>query len=328
MTKVNGPRYWGYRIDTSQIDFFTEELEHGRLRQGWGYNLGQDLRRLTMDEGASRNVRMFNEVKKGDILLVPRLPDWDKVSIVEATEDWNKGYEFDIPKKPKDYGHIFPAKCCGAFRRGNKHVSGNIRSTLKNPSRFWNIDHYSDDIEKICAADKEDLGHVIDDKDRLKNAIEYAFHQVFKREDFGEKVYEKLNAEFSNIQWENVLVEVLKSQYPHSHVERVGGPKEVKHGTDILIQVPGVGPEQHYAIAVQVKDHTGSVGAEVIDQIKKASHWNQPDQKLIEKVIIITRSRESENPHLVDEDVKFIFAEELKSMLTQYALSQMGLDIN
>lgn len=67
-------RYWGYRIDASAIDFFRKELEEGRLRQGWGYDEGQDLRKMTVDEGASRNSRMKNEVKKGDILLVPRIP--------------------------------------------------------------------------------------------------------------------------------------------------------------------------------------------------------------------------------------------------------------
>lgn len=39
--------YWGYRIDTNEIDFFRKELERGILRQGWGWNEKQDLRNLT-----------------------------------------------------------------------------------------------------------------------------------------------------------------------------------------------------------------------------------------------------------------------------------------
>ena len=88
--------YWGYRICNEASSFFYEELKEGRLRQGWGYNSGQDLRCLTYDEGARKNLRMFEEVKKGDILLVPRIPSWEDISIVEATKDWNEGYTFDI----------------------------------------------------------------------------------------------------------------------------------------------------------------------------------------------------------------------------------------
>jgi hypothetical protein len=41
---------------------------------------------------------MFNNVKKGDILLVPHLPSWDEIAIVDAIEDWNIGYKFEIDK--------------------------------------------------------------------------------------------------------------------------------------------------------------------------------------------------------------------------------------
>jgi len=68
--------YWCYRVDTSKIKFFTNELYEGRLRQGWGWNEKQDLRNFKMDEGAGRNRPMFNKVKKGDILLIPQLPNY------------------------------------------------------------------------------------------------------------------------------------------------------------------------------------------------------------------------------------------------------------
>lgn len=66
--------FWGYRIDTNNIDFFRNELEEKRLRQGWGYNEGQDLRKLTVNQGAKGNLPILQKVKKGDILLIPRLP--------------------------------------------------------------------------------------------------------------------------------------------------------------------------------------------------------------------------------------------------------------
>lgn len=61
MVEIN---YWGYRIDTRYIDFFNLELQEGRLRQGWGFDPGQDLRSMTVNEGASRNISMIERVKK------------------------------------------------------------------------------------------------------------------------------------------------------------------------------------------------------------------------------------------------------------------------
>jgi len=80
--------YWCYRIDTNRIKFFMDELNNGRLRQGWGWDERQNLREIKMDKGARRNLPMFNKVKKGDILLIPQLPTWGEIAVVEATDDW------------------------------------------------------------------------------------------------------------------------------------------------------------------------------------------------------------------------------------------------
>lgn len=64
-----GKNFWGYRICNESAEFFCKELNEGRLRQGWGYELGQNLRNLTVDEGASYNLKMYNEVKKETFFL-------------------------------------------------------------------------------------------------------------------------------------------------------------------------------------------------------------------------------------------------------------------
>ena len=94
-TQEREKHYWGYRIDVKNQDFFFKELEQGRLRQGWGYAENQKLPE-TKDSGARKNLSMHDKVKKGDILLIPRLPDWGSVAIAEAAEDWNEGYKFEI----------------------------------------------------------------------------------------------------------------------------------------------------------------------------------------------------------------------------------------
>ena len=48
-------RYFGFRVDSTSTDkcnFFFEEIKQGRLRQGWGYEKGQNLLNQTVDKGA------------------------------------------------------------------------------------------------------------------------------------------------------------------------------------------------------------------------------------------------------------------------------------
>lgn len=317
MSKKN---YWCYRIDNEIPDYFYRELLDGRLRQGWGWLKGQDLNNFKIDEGAGRNRPMLN-VKKGDILLIPRLPDWDYVAIAEATDDWREGYKFEIDKELGDYGHIFPARYIRKFTRANKHVTGNIRSTLKNPSRFWNINHYGEDVEKLLNTDETDLSKTQDYESRLEASVKNVFNMVFNRNDFSKKLYDKLIEQFTREEWEFALAYGLQQLFPepYFYIERVGGVNEAEHGTDILIRIPSIISDYEYAIAIQLKDYEGFVAKDVIKQIKKANdYWNNESMKLIEKIVIITRADKDDNLGLLEneENVKFIFAGELKELFS------------
>ncbi len=325
MSKKN---YWCYRIDTSRIKFFTKELNEGRLRQGWGWDEAQDLRDFKLDEGAGRNRPMFNKVKKGDILLIPQLPNWGEVALVEATEDWNKGYIFEIDQTFGDYGHIFPAKYLKKFTRNNENVTGNLRSTLKNPSRFWNINHYSDDVEILISSQITELSKRQDHNSRLESSIGTVFNEVFDEKLFTDKLYDKLTEQFTREEWEFALVYGLKQIFPFYQIERVGGKEEKNHGTDILIKLPSLLSNYSYAIAIQVKDYDGFVGKEVISQINKADdYWESENLKLIEKIVIITKAKKDDNIKLLEHDknVKFIFATELKQLMSEIGKCFIGM---
>jgi hypothetical protein len=43
--------YWCYRINKDEVEFFWNELKEDRLRQGWGWLKGQDLRNFKKDQG-------------------------------------------------------------------------------------------------------------------------------------------------------------------------------------------------------------------------------------------------------------------------------------
>ena len=320
--------FWCYRVDTSKIKYFTDELSEGRLRQGWGWDEAQDLRNFRMDEGAGRNRPIFNKVKKGDILLIPQIPNWGEVALVEAIEDFNLGYRFELDKNQSDYGHIFPAKYIKKFTRNNDNVTGNLRSTLKNPSRFWNINHYSDDVELLLKTEVTDLSKRQDHNSRLESSIGSVFNEVFDEKIFADKLYDKLTEQFTREEWEFALVYGLRQMFPYYQIDRVGGKEEKNHGADILIKLPSILSNYEYAIAIQVKDYNGFVGSEVISQIEKSEkYWDSENLKLIEKIVIITKASKDNNLKLIDNDknVKFIFANELKQLLSEIGKNFIGM---
>ncbi len=315
--------YWGYRIDTMEISYFYKELSEGRLRQGWGWNILQDLRNFQMDEGAGRNKPMFRNVKAGDILLVPQLPDWGSVLLVEATQDWDIGYYFELGEK-KDYGHVFPAKMIKSFARANENVSGNIRSTLKNRSRFWNINQFADDIEKILSLEQHKLEKELDYSTRLDNTVNSVFNKILTDHSFEDTLFSKVSVQFTREEWEFALVFGLGKLFPNYSVRRTGGRNEYIHGTDIEIKIPGLFSDEDYVIAIQVKDYEGFVGNEVVEQINRAEqYYKDLNIKLIDKIVLITKAEKDYNLKLIDFDqsVKFIFAKDLKQLLSKIAMT-------
>jgi hypothetical protein len=327
MTERN---YWCYRINNDIPEFFWNELMEKRLRQGWGWLKGQDLRNFKIDKGARRNFPIFNNVKQGDILLIPHLKEWDEIAIAEAVENFNIGYKFELSKDYGDYGHIFPAKYLKRFTRHNENVSGNIRSTLKNPSRFWNINHYAKDVEKLLKIEESKLSTTQDKESRFDGSIENIFKESFDEVKFENNLYKKMNEQFTREEWEYALVHGFQQLFPSYNIERVGGGNEKYHGTDILIKIPGIIPSYEYAIAIQVKDYEGFVAGNVIKQINKSEkYWNDENVKLIEKIVIITRAGKEENIELVDNKsgVKFIFSNDLKMLLSNIGKIYIGIKI-
>ena len=331
-TQEREKHYWGYRIDVKNQDFFFKELQQGRLRQGWGYAENQKLPE-TKDSGARKNLSMHDKVKKGDILLIPRLPDWGSVAIAEAAEDWNEGYKFEIDDEKKDFGHIFPAKYIGCFNRHGKDVSGNIQSTLKARNRFWNISRLSEDVEKIMQnleGNKESTSVI----ENIKNIVSEKVKTYFDLKECCDKIVDEYNKKFTASQWEEVLKNVLEKIYPEYEIEKTGGMKEEEHGTDILVNVPGISISESYNIAIQVKNYKGEISDENIDniiqQINKAEVYEwENNGKVIGKILIITSAEEKDNPKLIEEcqnkEIRVIFSEELKKLIFQSIIESIDL---
>lgn len=320
--------YWVFRIDTRAIDYLDTELNEGRLRQGWGWDKRQNLTCMTIDEGAGRNRVIMERVKKDDILLIPRLPDWNYVTIAEATADWDQEYRFEIDKDQSDYGHIFPAKRIRSFVRSSSVVDSCIRKTLRVPSRFWNINHCSQAIAKILDAKQEETQIEGFYENRMERTLSRSFLKNFDEKQFGEEVYEQMSNQFEGFEWEYALVYGLERLFPCYEIERVGGRAEKEHGTDILVKLPGILPESRYAIAIQVKDYEGFVRDSVIEQINKAdSFWSDEGLTVIDKIVIITKAPKDSNLHLLEntDGIRFFFAADLKNLLLSIGKSFIGI---
>lgn len=276
---------------------------------------------------------MYHNVKKGDILLIPRLPDWGSVAIAEAIKDWNKGYKFEIDDEKKDFGHIFPARYIGCFNRHGKDVSGNIQSTLKARNRFWNISRLSEDIEKIMKnlEENKESTSVIEN---IKNIVSEKVKTYFDLKECCDRIVDEYNKKFTASQWEEVLKNVLEKIYPEYEIEKTGGMKEEEHGTDILVNVPGISISESYNIAIQVKNYEGKISDEnidiIIEQVNKAKGYKwENNGKLIDQILVITSAEEKDNPKLIEEcqkkEIRVIFSEELKKLIFQSIIESIDL---
>ena len=183
-------RYFGFRVSKNHIGFLSRELEAGKLRQGWGWDERQDLRKQEMDEGAFRNLPILERVKTGDILLIPHLPSYGLVTIAEATQNFDEGYKFELSKYG-NLGHIFPAEIVAEFNPHHEKVSAGIRKTLKARNRFWSLNAYQTDIEALMAYD----GSLLEAQDNIERFISITgrtFQDHFKREEFSADLFSKL----------------------------------------------------------------------------------------------------------------------------------------
>ncbi|WP_237156723.1 hypothetical protein [Photobacterium leiognathi] len=262
-------------------------------------------------------------------MIVPRLPTWNEVAIVEATQDFSQGYDYSIHPDLQDYGHIFPARFIKSFNRKNNHVSGELRASLKQVNRFWNMSHCKDNIEELIN-NKEALINSIGFSTRFNNVLTDNISKSLEQTDFYKNFYRQMNEQFSNEEWEYALVEGLRKILPEPIiVERTGGITEKEHGTDILITLPGL-LGKSYGIAIQVKDYKGLMSGNAIKQIQKAEHWNNENFTIIDKYVIVTRCLKDDHPEDLQQvdGVTIIFAEQLEDLLKDIAVGFIGLGKN
>ena len=319
-------QYWCFRVDKRQSpDFYDHQLrKHKRLRQGWGWSDDQDLMKIAkpVPKDQRPNLKMFDQVKKGDIILVPHIPEWHFVTIARATEDWNVGYRFEIDNELTDYGHCFPAEYVKHFDRHNTHVRGDLRSTLRCQLRFWNANRYEDSIEQLLGRAPNELISRQSKDARFNATVRSALGK--KQEEIENDLLEELSKQFRADEWEDALKTGLEALFPTYKAEVTGGRGEEKHGTDILLTMPGL-REDYYGIAIQVKDWQGKAVniKSAIAQIEKADEaWEE--FRIVDKIIILTEANElppEAEAEANEKGITILYSGDFKQLLRKMAFA-------
>ncbi|HEV8699210.1 MAG TPA: DUF262 domain-containing protein [Candidatus Limnocylindrales bacterium] len=162
----SGRRYWVMRTDRGNRSALWGELAQGRLRQGWGWADDQDLRKLQAvargggvwtesQRAAARNRRMLssepNSIQIGDLIVVPHMPAegrWSLARVIGA-------YEYGSADGWADYRHVLPVELLsgpGGIDPNRPLISRQLRSSLRNQNRMWNIDPVGPDVEAVVVA--------------------------------------------------------------------------------------------------------------------------------------------------------------------------------
>ena len=322
--------YWGFRIDAKNNpeypEYYKRHLDEGFLKQGWGWADDQNLERISQAGSVPRdlkpNLRMYSEVKAGDIILVPRIPKREFVTIAEATMDWNKGYRFEIDPELKDYGHSFPARYVTHFTRTNDNVRGDIRRTLRCYSRFWNMSWYRESIDPLLERQPEELTSHQEPKERFIGAAKHVLDNNKRLEE----VHGEFSKQFEGVDWEHALAAGLEVLFPNYSVELTGNRGEENHGTDILLTMPAPLNGIPYGIAVQVKDWEGIASIEdAIEQVKKADDgWEGEGIRIIDKIIVLTNAVVSDSTDLSKlsgEGITVLQSDDLKRLTHRMAMA-------
>lgn len=354
-------RYWAFREDTDNTAPLFQELQAGRARMGWGYDPSQDLRLIQAeaDKGGEwwkrinreqtktlRHMKMLglgdDSIKKNDILLIPNLPKYQYFCIAKVTG----GYYYDMLKLSadqdvnqlgEDYGHILPVELLTpqGINKFNKEVHAQIRGTLRTPMRLWNLDYYGQHIEHLISltVQNKNLVESHSGSERLETAWDLALSKA--EETLKNRLMEELDSKFNAAEWEEPILTVLRNFYPGTDVKWTAGSGE--HGADIVIQIPNhFDDAPSWLIVVQVKNYSGEIGIEVLNQIEEAHNHYSLEGRIISGIILTTAEKRSEEfnaemqklEQKLNFEIKLILKKRLIDLMTNGLSSRLVKDIS
>ena len=159
---------------------------------------------------------------------------------------------------------------------------------------------------------------------KLISSIEIIFDEVFNEEEFIEKIFNKLTTKLNHEEFGLVVLNGLQRIFPFYKTEIVVGNNENKNSTNILMKIPCILSNYEYGITIQIKDYYGFIREYISNQNGETDKYSKlQNLKIIEKIVIITNAPEVNSLHQIgkEQNVKFIFANELKQLLCEIGKS-------
>lgn len=263
---------WFWNIASDRQEYFKQELDNGRLRQGWGYDDALDLRKIKekISEGQELDKKeqitwdrcrfMLESIAKGDLIVVKNIPKRNNFSIVkvEGSYQFNRG-------EIGDFGHFLPINGAEvkAYHKNSKFVPAPFVNALNREQYpIRRTKKHRETVVQLFSeikASEEDTLKPQEQKEKIEN-WKLEISDFLKN-----KLYENLNSKDAEkfiqlfLQWDGD---------DNRDVEDISGPKE--EGADLILKEKiGYGIES--AIGVQVKMHWGTDNSiDGISQLKRA----------------------------------------------------------
>ena len=160
---VPGRRYWAMRTSAEYAETIWREACAGRLRQGWGWEVEQDLRDVMALVAADRDLTVMQRMAlrarrmldtepdgmhEGDLVITQNLPVHGRFSVFRVAGS----YRFELPAPPdhQDFGHVIPVGLVLAdVDRHDPCVSEALRRAISLQPRLYEITRYGGDVEAL-----------------------------------------------------------------------------------------------------------------------------------------------------------------------------------
>ena len=287
-------RCFVFRI-ASDADFVQNELQQGRLRQGWsppGTSLlnadgsERDKEGWTQayesawDEPPSprryATLRRMLDMNKGDLIFIPKAPEYGYFTIAEVEE--SRGYRFEVTSGQNDFGHIIPVKnlrvVANSYNQDSQTIYELFKSAFFRPP-VTQVQDYN--TERVLSAAERLRNEENTDTPQDPATIKQQRYAEVRRK-AAESLIQSVNDEWGHDQFEAAVGEAF---------ERKGyellKSKSARNGGDadhvFSLPMPGfdeVWLESTPLLIVQVKHKTGIDYGDV-EGVKQLVKW-EPDE--------------------------------------------------
>ncbi|MCY4356629.1 MAG: restriction endonuclease [Gammaproteobacteria bacterium] len=297
-----------FRVDEDN-EWIRNELDQGRLRQGWGddglslvNSAGERIDKSNWENAAYKRwgenpsprrfviLSKMLELTSGDFVIVPKMPEWNQFTIARVSGS----YKFEVAEGQKDFGHIIPVdkESIRKFHyKANKQsfiVSALFSRANHRPAvSFCNSEEHVNVVSQLLEMYSE--ASEAQSNDLLAQVMDSAYREAAKT--LASEV-EKWNGP----RFEDAVRQSFEEQgYQIKYCKRYDG-----EGSDIDMLVSP--PANQYTsfvpaeIAVQVKWKQGIDQDEssAIDQISKWADWQCSEAK---KIVISSASEFTKKAH-------------------------------